>query len=66
MVKVGINPQQIQKVFDDSFDRDGNNKYLQRSSEGLNNSGVNKFPAVSINGYTMRGTLSVIFFLSLG
>ncbi len=27
------------------------------------NSGVTKYPAVSINGYTMRGTLSVILLL---
>jgi len=48
----------VEQAFSDSFSRDGNNKYLQKSTEALINSGVTKYPTVSINGYTMRGTLS--------
>lgn len=32
MKKVGINVDEVEQAFTDSFSRDGNNKYLQKST----------------------------------
>nr|BAJ98180.1 predicted protein [Hordeum vulgare subsp. vulgare] len=53
----GIDPAKVKAAFDESFSKE-DNKYLKASREHLASAGVNKFPAVSINGQKVRGSLN--------
>lgn len=56
----GIDEGKVEARFKESFGKDEDNTYLRRSREILTNSGVTKFPAVTINGVKMKGSLNVL------
>lgn len=63
MEKYAIDSKRIEEHFKKSFSGD-DNSYLKRSHDILDNSGITKFPAVTINGIKMKGSLNVLLFLS--
>jgi hypothetical protein len=50
----------VEAVFSKSFKSDEDNVYLKRSRDILVNSGVTKFPTVTINSVKVKGSLNVI------
>jgi len=59
MKQLAIDPKLIQKQYDASFGTDGNNTFLASSSQNLAMSGIMTYPAISLNNYNIKGSLSV-------
>lgn len=59
MTTAGIDPAKVQAALEQTFQKD-DNAYLKRSRDILALAGVNKFPAVSLNGQKVKGSLNVL------
>lgn len=63
MAKHDMDSKKVEEAFKKSFEGE-DNTYLKRSHDLLENSGITKFPAVTINGIKMKGSLNVALCLS--
>lgn len=61
----GIDPAKVEAAFKKSFNGE-ENSYLKKNKEILLNAGMTGFPAVTINGVKIKGSLYVKNILELG
>lgn len=59
MQKHQIDPAAVNEAFKKSFSKNQDNTYLSKNKQILENSGVNRFPTVTLNNVKVKASLNV-------
>jgi len=59
LLDIGVNPEEFEVKVKETFQGNGENRFLKADKEHLAMAGVNKFPTVTLNSIKVRGNLHV-------